>query len=155
MEIVFLQINVVILKLRKRTSAEPVNAILNIRTGLKRDNIINHFMIITEFPETVTMQCFIGTSLVCNENNTVQLKVVLMKIIVTIFKFAYFHHYAFFFCVFISALVWFILVFFQAHLVYFRETKVATLMLTSGTQMSRLKLIACFWCGKLLLLGLQ
>jgi len=29
--------------------------------------------------------------------------------------------------VFISASVWFILVFFQAHLVYFRETKAATL----------------------------
>jgi len=29
--------------------------------------------------------------------------------------------------VFISASVWYILVFFQAHLVYFRETEVATL----------------------------
>jgi len=32
-----------------------------------------------------------------------------------------------FFCVFISASVSFILVFFQAHLVYFRETEVAAL----------------------------
>ena len=39
-------------------------------------------------------------------------------------------HYAFVFCVFISASVWLILVFFQAHLVYFRETEVATWEIT-------------------------
>jgi len=44
---------------------------------------------------------------------------------------AYFHHYALFFCVFISASVWFILVFFQAHLVYFRVSEVATLVLSA------------------------
>jgi len=36
-------------------SAEPVNAILNIRTRLKRDNIIKHVAIMTEIPEAVTM----------------------------------------------------------------------------------------------------
>ena len=108
---VFSQINVAKLKLRNGMSAEPANAILNIRTGLKRDNIIKHFMIMTEIPEAVTMYCFIGTSLVCMK--TIQLKVVLIKIILAIFKFAYFHHYAFFFCVFISASVWFILCFFR------------------------------------------
>jgi len=36
-------------------SAEPVNAILNVRTGLKRDNIIKHVMIMTEIVEAVTM----------------------------------------------------------------------------------------------------
>jgi len=42
MEQVFDQTNVVKLKLNNRMSAELVNAILNIRTGLKRDNIIKH-----------------------------------------------------------------------------------------------------------------
>ena len=51
-------------------SAELVNAILNIRTELKRDNIIKHVMIMTEIPEAVSMWSFIGTSLVCNLNNT-------------------------------------------------------------------------------------
>jgi len=46
MEQVFDQINVVKLKLNNRMSVELVNAILNIRTGLKRDNIIKHVMII-------------------------------------------------------------------------------------------------------------
>jgi len=37
-------------------SVEPVNAILNIRTGLKRDNIIEYVMIMTgEIPEALTM----------------------------------------------------------------------------------------------------
>ena len=54
MERVFLQINVK-LKLRNRMSAELVNAILNIRTELKGDSIIKHFMIMTEIPEAVTM----------------------------------------------------------------------------------------------------
>jgi len=36
-------------------SAELVNAILNIRTELKRDNIIKHVMIMTEIPEAVSM----------------------------------------------------------------------------------------------------
>ena len=52
---VFSQINVVKLKLRNRMSAELVNAILNIRAGFKRDNIIKHVMIIAEIPESVTM----------------------------------------------------------------------------------------------------
>jgi len=55
MEQVFGQINVVILKFNNRMSAELVNAILNIRTGLKRDNIIKHVMMMTEIPEPVTM----------------------------------------------------------------------------------------------------
>jgi len=36
-------------------SAELVNAILNIRTGLKGDNTMKHFMIMAEIPEAVTM----------------------------------------------------------------------------------------------------
>jgi len=36
-------------------SAELVNTILNIGTGLKRDNIIKYFMIVAEIPEAVTM----------------------------------------------------------------------------------------------------
>jgi len=47
MEQVFDQINVVKLKLNNRMSVELVNAIRNIRTGLKRDNIIKHAMIMT------------------------------------------------------------------------------------------------------------
>jgi len=47
MEQVFNQINVVKLKLNNRVSVELVNAILNIRTELKRDNIIKHVMIMT------------------------------------------------------------------------------------------------------------
>jgi len=47
MDQVFDQINMVKLKLNKRMSVELVNAILNIRTGLKRDNIIKHVMIMT------------------------------------------------------------------------------------------------------------
>jgi len=43
MELAFSQINVVKLKLRNRMSAELVNAILNIKSGLKRDNITKHF----------------------------------------------------------------------------------------------------------------
>jgi len=54
MERVFLQINVK-LKLRNRMSAELVNAILNIRTGLNGDSVIKHFMIMTEIPEAVTI----------------------------------------------------------------------------------------------------
>jgi len=49
------QINIVKLKLNNRMSAELVNAILNIRTGLKRDNITKHVVIMTEIPEAVTM----------------------------------------------------------------------------------------------------
>jgi len=52
---VFVQINVVKLKLNNRMSAELVNAILNIRNGLKRDNIIKHVMMTTEIPEAVTI----------------------------------------------------------------------------------------------------
>jgi len=55
MEQVFGQVNVVILKLNNRMSAELINAILHIRTGLKRDNIIKHVMMMTEIPEAVTM----------------------------------------------------------------------------------------------------
>jgi len=47
MEQVFDQINMVKLKLNNRMSVELVNAILNIRTGLKRDNTIKHVMIMT------------------------------------------------------------------------------------------------------------
>jgi len=47
MDQVFDQINMVKLKLNNRMSVELVNAILNIRTGLKRDNIIKHVMIMT------------------------------------------------------------------------------------------------------------
>ena len=36
-------------------SAELVNAILNIRTGLNGDSVIKHFMIMTEIPEAVTI----------------------------------------------------------------------------------------------------
>jgi len=55
MERVFSQINVVKLKLESRMSAEPVNAILNIKTGLKRSNITKHVVIMTEIPEAVTL----------------------------------------------------------------------------------------------------
>jgi len=55
MKRVFGQINIVKVKLNNRMSAELVNAILNIRTGLKRDNIIKHVVIISEIPEAVTM----------------------------------------------------------------------------------------------------
>ena len=55
MKRVFGQTNVVKLKLNNRMSGKLVNAILNIRTGLKRDNIIKHVMIMTEIPEAVTM----------------------------------------------------------------------------------------------------
>jgi len=37
------------------TSAELVNAILNVMTELKSDNIIKHVTIMTEIPEAVTM----------------------------------------------------------------------------------------------------
>jgi len=37
---------------------ELVNAILNIRTGLNRNNILKHVMIVTEIPEAVTMGSF-------------------------------------------------------------------------------------------------
>jgi len=90
-------------------SAELVNAILNIRSGLKRDNIIKHFMIMTEIPEAVTLQCFIGTSSVCNENNTAESCVNAdncdyfpICILTSLCVF-----------VFISALVWLITVFFS------------------------------------------
>jgi len=36
-------------------SEDLVNAILNVRTELKRDNIIKHVMIMIEIPEAVTM----------------------------------------------------------------------------------------------------
>jgi len=55
MQRLFGQINVVKLKLNNRMSAELVNAILNIRTGLKRDKIIKYVTIMTEIPEAVTM----------------------------------------------------------------------------------------------------
>jgi len=55
MEQVFSQINVVNLKLNNRMSAELANAILNVRTELKRDNIMKHVMIMIEIPEAVTM----------------------------------------------------------------------------------------------------
>jgi len=55
MERVFSQINVVKLKLRNRMSAELVNAILNSRAGLKRDNILKHVVTMAEVPESVTM----------------------------------------------------------------------------------------------------
>jgi len=45
MEQVFSRINVVKLELRSSMSAELANAIFNIRTRLKRDNIMKHFMI--------------------------------------------------------------------------------------------------------------
>jgi len=38
---------------------ELVNAILNIRTGLNRNNILKHCMIMTEIPEAVTIGSFI------------------------------------------------------------------------------------------------
>jgi len=64
---------------------------------------------------------------------TILLKDVLMQIIVTVFveQDSSLHIFIIVlcFCVFISASVWCILVFFQAHIVYFRETEVATLML--------------------------
>jgi len=73
MERIFDQINVAKLKLNKRTTvlcAELVNAIWNIRTRLKRDNIIKHVMImIPDLPDAVTIWSFIGTSLVCNGTN--------------------------------------------------------------------------------------
>jgi len=37
------------------TSAELANAILDIKTGLKRDNIIKHVTIMTEILEAVTV----------------------------------------------------------------------------------------------------
>ena len=131
MEQVFHQMNVEKLKLRNRMSVELANAILIIRNGLKRDNILKHVMIMTEIPEAVTMGSFIGTSLVCNESNTAESCISVnnrdwfcrMR-----FKFAYFHNYVLFFCVCLFllqfGLFW---PFFQAHLVYFMETKVATL----------------------------
>jgi len=60
MEQVFQQMNAEKLKLRNRMSVELINAILNIRTVWKRDNILKHVMI--EIPEAVTMGSFIGTS---------------------------------------------------------------------------------------------
>jgi len=39
-------------------SVELVNAILSIRIGLKRDNILKHIMIMTEIPEAVAMGSF-------------------------------------------------------------------------------------------------
>ena len=36
-------------------SAELVNAILNSRAGLKRDNILKHVVTMAEVPESVTM----------------------------------------------------------------------------------------------------
>jgi len=53
-------------------SAELVNAILNVRTELKRDNLIKHVMIMSDIPEAVTMRSVIGISLVFNENNTAE-----------------------------------------------------------------------------------
>jgi len=72
MEWVFGQINVVKSKLNNRMGAELVNTILNIRTGLKRNNIIMYVIIMTEILEAMTMWSFIGTSLVCNESNTAE-----------------------------------------------------------------------------------
>jgi len=48
MERVIGHINVAKLKLNNRMSAELINENLHIRTGLKRDNIIKHAMIMTE-----------------------------------------------------------------------------------------------------------
>jgi len=111
---------------------ELVNAILNIRAGLKRDNIIKHVMTMTEIPEAVTMSSFIGTSLACSESNIAEscVNVDNCDCFCRIrFQFAYFHHYALFFCVFSLFLLQFGLFwsFYQAHLVYFRKTEVATL----------------------------
>jgi len=55
MERAFSQINVVKSKFRNRMSTEVVNAILNCRAGLKRDNIIKLVMITAEIPESVTV----------------------------------------------------------------------------------------------------
>jgi len=51
---------------------ELVNAILNVRTELKRDNIIKGVMIMTDIPEAVIMWSSFGTSLVCNQNNAAE-----------------------------------------------------------------------------------
>ena len=40
---------------KRMTSAELANAILDIKTGLKRDNIIKHVTIMTEILEAVTV----------------------------------------------------------------------------------------------------
>jgi len=72
MEPVFSQMNVVKLELRNGMSAELVNAILNSRAGLKRDNIIKYVMNMAEISESVTMRSFIGTCLVYNASNTAE-----------------------------------------------------------------------------------
>jgi len=74
MEQVFCQMNVVKLKLGNRISAELVNAILNIRTALKRDNVLKHVMIVTEIPKAVTMGILLA--LVWYAMKTILLKVV-------------------------------------------------------------------------------
>jgi len=43
------------LKFNNRMREELVNAILNVRTELKRDNIIKGVMIMTDIPEAVIM----------------------------------------------------------------------------------------------------
>jgi len=43
-----------------------------LRLNWKETTILKHVMITTEIPEVVTMWSFIGTSLVCNENNTAE-----------------------------------------------------------------------------------
>jgi len=55
-------------------SVELVNAILNIRTVLKRDNILKHVMMMTEIPEAVTMGILLA--LVWYTMKTMLLKVV-------------------------------------------------------------------------------
>ena len=108
----------------------------------------------TEIPEAVIMWSFIGTILVCSENNISEccVNVDNCDCFCRIrFPFVYFHHYALFFCVFSLFLLQFglfsVLVFFWgsfdeaqliqhcqinlsiylSHLVYFRETELATL----------------------------
>jgi len=153
MERVFSQLNVVNLKLNNMTSAELVNAILNVMTELKSDNIIKHVTIMTEIPEAVTMWSFIGTSLACNEKNTAKscLNADNCDFFVEYDSSLYTLFVLFFVCLFLLhfSLFW---SFFQAHLLYLRETEVATLVLcllglfilvrVSGQFFVRLKL---FW----------
>ena len=83
-------------------------------SGVDWKENIEHVMIMTEIPEGVTMWSFIDTGLVCNENNTAEscVNVDYCDSFCRIrFQFAYIRHYIFF-SVFISASVWFILVFF-------------------------------------------
>jgi len=118
--------------------AELVNAILNVRTELKRDNIIKHVMIMMRFQKQ--WPCEVLLALVWYAMKTILLKVVLIiSIILWLFcrirfQFVYFHHYTLFFvCLFLLqfGLFW---SFSQAHLVYFRKTEVATLTSSYGSK---------------------